>query len=142
MLEALNKTGNVGIARLNCLHPPFDKVEARQAMLYLLNQSDFLKATFGNPKYYQTCPSYFGCGTPMQTDANTDWFKHGVDLAKAKAMFEQVRLQGRAGGRAAGDQHRLHEQLGAVDRRAVGEDRRQGAACRQRLGRRGDAPRR
>ena len=93
-LEVLNKTGNVGIARLNCLHPPFDQVEARQAMLYLLNQSDFLKATFGNPKYYQTCPSYFGCGTPMQTDANTDWFKHGVDLAKAKAMFEKSGYKG------------------------------------------------
>jgi peptide/nickel transport system substrate-binding protein len=93
-LEALNKTGNVGIARLNCLHPPFASVEARQAMLYLLNQSDFMKATFGNPKYYQTCASYFGCGTPMQTDTNTDWFKHGVDLAKAKELFTKSGYSG------------------------------------------------
>jgi peptide/nickel transport system substrate-binding protein len=89
VLQVLNKTGNVGIARLNCLHPPFDRVEARQAMLYLLNQSDFLKATFGNPKYYRTCPSFFGCGTAMETDANTGWFKHGVDLKMAKQLFDK-----------------------------------------------------
>jgi len=93
-IDVLNKTGNVGIARLNCLHPPFASVDARQAMLYLLNQADFLKATFGNPKYYRTCPSYFGCGTPMQTDANTDWFKHGIDLDKAKQLFQQAGYNG------------------------------------------------
>ena len=59
-------------------------------MLHLLNQADFLKASFGNPKYYQTCPSYFGCDNPMQTDANTDWFKQGVDLATAKALFQKA----------------------------------------------------
>ncbi len=93
-IEVLNKTGYVGIARLNCLHPPFASVQARQAMLYLLNQADFLKATFGDPKYYWTCSSYYGCGTPMQTDANTDWFKHGVDLAKAKQLFQQAGYNG------------------------------------------------
>ncbi|MGH7153928.1 MAG: ABC transporter substrate-binding protein, partial [Acetobacteraceae bacterium] len=89
-IVVLNKTGNVGIARPNCLHPPFDSVYARQALLHLLNQADFLKATFGNPKYYQTCPSFFGCNNPMQTDVNTGWFKDGVDLAKAKALFEKA----------------------------------------------------
>ncbi|HSU05456.1 MAG TPA: ABC transporter substrate-binding protein, partial [Acetobacteraceae bacterium] len=93
-IEVLNKTGNVGIARLNCLHPPFESVYARQAMLHLLSQSDFMKATFGNPKYYQTCPSYFGCNNPMQTDANTDWFKQGVDLAKAKDLFQKAGYKG------------------------------------------------
>jgi peptide/nickel transport system substrate-binding protein len=94
VLQVLNKTGNVGIARLNCLHEPFSKVEARQAMLYLLDQKDFLKATFGNPKYYQTCPSYFGCGNAMETDAGTEWFKHGVDLAKAKELFQKSGYKG------------------------------------------------
>ncbi len=89
-IDVLNKTGNVGIARLNCLHPPFESVYARQAMLHLLNQADFLKATFGNPKFYQTCPSFFGCNNPMQTDAGTDWFKQGVDLATAKALFQKA----------------------------------------------------
>ena len=45
------------MCRLNWLHPPFDKVEARQAMLHLIKQEDILKAVFGNPKYYQACGS-------------------------------------------------------------------------------------
>ncbi len=90
----LNKSGNVGIARMNCLHAPFESVHARQAMLHLLHQEDFLKATFGNPKYYQTCPSFFGCNNPMQTDAGTDWFKQGVDLEKAKALFQKSGYKG------------------------------------------------
>ena len=52
-LDVLNKGGNVGMCRLNWLHPPFDKVEARQAMLHLIKQEDILKAVFGNPKYYR-----------------------------------------------------------------------------------------
>lgn len=90
----LNKTGNVGIARMNCLHAPFNSVYARQAMLRLLNQSDFLKATYGNPKYYQTCPSFFGCNNPMETDVGTEWFKQGVDLATAKALFQKAGYKG------------------------------------------------
>ena len=54
-LDVLNKGGNVGMCRLNWLHPPFDKVEARQAMLHLIKQEDILKAVFGNPKYYRSC---------------------------------------------------------------------------------------
>ena len=34
-------------------------------MLYLVNQNDFMKATFGNPKYYGTVTSIFGTNTPM-----------------------------------------------------------------------------
>lgn len=90
----LNKTGNVGIARLNCLHAPFESVDARQAMLYLLNQADFLKATYGNPKYYQVCSSFFGCNNPMQTTAGTEWFKHGIDLKKAKELFQKAGYKG------------------------------------------------
>src|SRR3982751_2613924 len=47
-VEVLNKTGNFGIMRINHLYPPFDKVEARQAMLYLIDQEEFMKASFGN----------------------------------------------------------------------------------------------
>ncbi|HEX5326679.1 MAG TPA: ABC transporter substrate-binding protein [Acetobacteraceae bacterium] len=85
----LNQSGNIGIMRMNCLHPPFESVYARQAMLHLVDQSDFLKASFGNPKYYRTCASFFACGNPMQTDANTGWFKQGVDLAQAKELFKK-----------------------------------------------------
>lgn len=94
-LDVLNKGGNVGMCRLNWLHPPFDKVEARQAMLHLIKQEDILKAVFGNPKYYRTCGSLFGCTGLMQSDANTGWLKGGQDIAKAKELFKKAGYDGR-----------------------------------------------
>ena len=94
-VEVLNQTGNVGWLRMNFLHPPFDKVEARQAMLYLVNQEEYLKASFGNPKYYRKCASNFACGTPMENDENTQWFKEAPNPAKAKELFQKSGYDGR-----------------------------------------------
>jgi peptide/nickel transport system substrate-binding protein len=94
-VEVLNKTGNYGIMRLNFLHPPFNNADARRAMLHLIDQEEFMKATFGNPKYYRKCPSNFACGTPMENDANSDWFKTAPNLAKAKELFQKAGYDGR-----------------------------------------------
>jgi peptide/nickel transport system substrate-binding protein len=94
-LEVLSKGGNVGMCRLNWLHPPFDKVEARQAMLHLIKQEDILKAVFGNPKYYQACGSLFGCTGQMRSDVNTGWFTGGQDIAKARELFRKAGYDGR-----------------------------------------------
>ncbi len=94
-VEVLSKLGNVGWMRLNFLHPPFDKVEARQAMLHLINQEEYVKATFGNPKYFKKCPSNFACGTPMENDENTAWFKEAPNPAKAKELFAKAGYDGR-----------------------------------------------
>lgn len=94
-VEVLNKLGNVGFIRLNWLHPPFDNRKAREAMLYLVNQSDIMKATFGNEEYYRTCASLFGCGTDMENDENTGWFKSAPDLKKAAQLFKEAGYDGR-----------------------------------------------
>jgi peptide/nickel transport system substrate-binding protein len=93
-LELLNKTGNIGWLRMNFLYPPFNNVDARRAMLYLLNQEDFMKASFGNPKYYRKCPSDFGCGVPMENDANTAWFKQAPDPQRAKELLQKSGYKG------------------------------------------------
>lgn len=90
----LDKSGYCGVMRLNWLHPPFNQVKARQAMLYLTNQVDVLKATFGNPKYYNKVESIFGYKTPMANDANAAWFKVAPDLAKAKQLFKESGYKG------------------------------------------------
>lgn len=94
-VDVLNETGNFGWMRLNFLYPPFDNVKARQAMLYLIDQEEFMKATFGDPRYYRKCASDFACGTPMENDANTDWFKAAPDPARAKQLFEEAGYDGR-----------------------------------------------
>ncbi len=94
-VDVINKSGNVGMARLNFLHPPFDKVEARQAMLHLINQEDILKAVVGNPTYYKACGSLFACGGTMENDANLGWFKGGQNIEKAKELFKKAGYDGR-----------------------------------------------
>ena len=49
---------------LNHLHPPFDKKEVRQAVLWGIKQTDFMATVVGDPKRYQSCAAIFGCGVP------------------------------------------------------------------------------
>ena len=90
----LSRLGLVGNIRLNFLHPPFNHVKARQAMLHIVNQESHLKASFADKKYYRPCASMFTCGTPMENDANTDWFKKGPDYDKAKTLFAEAGYKG------------------------------------------------
>jgi peptide/nickel transport system substrate-binding protein len=94
-VEIINKGGNVGMARLNFLHPPFDHPAARQAMLHVIKQADILAATFGNPAYFQECPSLFGCAGNMENDANIGWFEAGPDMERAKQLFQEAGYDGR-----------------------------------------------
>jgi len=88
-VEVLNKLGNYGIVRINHLYPPFNNVDCRKALLYLIDQEEFMKASFGNPKYYRKCGSNFACGTPMENDENTAWFKEAPNIAKAKELLKK-----------------------------------------------------
>lgn len=94
-VEVLNNLGNVGLIRLNHLHPPFDKVEARQAMLALVNQEDYMRACIGNPDYYQICGSQFACGSPMENDAGLEWMAGAPNVEKAKELLAKAGYDGR-----------------------------------------------
>lgn len=94
-LEVINKQGQLGWCRLNFLHPPFNNVKARQAMLRLIHPTDVMKATFGAEKYFRGCYSLFGMGTPMENDANIDWFKEGRNFDKARALIKESGYDGR-----------------------------------------------
>jgi peptide/nickel transport system substrate-binding protein len=84
-VENLNKLGYHSIIRMNWLHPPFDNVKIRQAVLQASNQEDVMKAMIGNPEYYQICGAMFVCGTPLETNAGAvakPDFKKAQDLLK------------------------------------------------------------
>ena len=95
-VEVLNQLGNVGQVRLNHLHPPFDKVEARRAMLHLVNQEDYMRACIGNPNYYQICGSQFTCGSPMENDAGLEWMEGAPNVDLAKELLAKAGYDGRA----------------------------------------------
>lgn len=84
VVEINDPLGNIGFARFNHLHPPFDDVEVRQAALMAMKQEDYLAGAIGDPQFWQTCYSVYPCGTPLENEVGSENIKKGsVDDAKA-----------------------------------------------------------
>ena len=89
----IDPLGTQGWLRPNHLHPPFDNPKARQALLWAVNQTEYLQAIIGDPSLYKACPAYFICGTPNETDIGTEALA-AVDLEKAKALLKEAGYKG------------------------------------------------
>jgi len=79
---------------INHLHPPFDRKEARQALMWGVNQADFLGAIFTDSKRYLTCPAVFGCGGTNESRLGGEPLA-GFDPVKAKSMLVAAGYDGR-----------------------------------------------
>src|SRR5216683_2261292 len=86
-LAELDPLGSMGTLRFNHLHPPFDNVKMRQAVLAAADQVDFLVAYAGDPENWKLCRSFFTCGTPMANDAGSAALTGKRDLDKAKNLI-------------------------------------------------------
>jgi peptide/nickel transport system substrate-binding protein len=61
--------GNIGSFRMNHLHPPFNNLKVRQAVLTALNQEDYMRAIVGDDdKLWKPMASFFTPGTPLYTE--------------------------------------------------------------------------
>ena len=87
--------GTVGYVGINHLHPPFNNVKLRQSLLWIVNQEEMIKPTFADRKWYSTCGGWLTCGSPMESDVNTEWFKNGPNLAKARELMKEGGYDGR-----------------------------------------------
>ena len=77
--------GFAALMRFNQLHPPFNNVKVRQAVLAAVDQADYLMTMAPQPDEYLECKSYFFCGTPMSTGAGSGAMT--ADPAAAKALL-------------------------------------------------------
>src|SRR5690606_21296918 len=85
-LENMVPNGRQFYARLNHLHPPFDKPEIRQAAMVALGQEEHLKTQVGDSDMYRFCKSLFPCGTPYSSDA-TSYYTGKADPKRARQML-------------------------------------------------------
>jgi peptide/nickel transport system substrate-binding protein len=85
--------GSQGMIRMNHLHPPFDNLKARQALLYLVNQTEFLQAMFSDPELYRACGAFFVCGAPLESNAGVE-AGFGKDKAKARQLLAEAGYKG------------------------------------------------
>ena len=90
------KTGGLMIGmRPNHMYPPFNDARARQALLAMVNQSDYMElASGGDPANIRACFSFLGCGAPASSDGGMDGFRK-QDLVKARRLLEEAGYDGR-----------------------------------------------
>lgn len=88
-----NKGGFQGQLRPNHLHPPFNNAKAREALLYMVNQEDYMRAAVGDPNYWRTCFAWLICGGPNASEAGTEAFRK-PNLAKARQLLKESGYNG------------------------------------------------
>jgi peptide/nickel transport system substrate-binding protein len=90
----IDPLGMQGWLRPNCLHPPFDNRNARQALLHMMDQVTYLAYAVGQSEYYRPCYSVFACGGPYTTKIGAaPIVEH--DLAKARQLVQESGYDGR-----------------------------------------------
>jgi peptide/nickel transport system substrate-binding protein len=82
-----NTLGAPGMIRMSHIHPPFNDVRARQALMLLVNQEEILQAMFPDPSLYQVCHAFFICGSPQDTDAGVP---EGLGTPAARERARQL----------------------------------------------------
>ncbi len=88
-----NPTGYNGAMRFNHLHPPFDNVKVRRAVMMAANQTDYMSAvTGGETAGYQTCKSVFPCGSRYGQDIGAEAMQG--DITKARRMLAESGYNG------------------------------------------------
>lgn len=85
--------GSQGMIRMNHIHPPFDKIAARRALLYLVNQQTYLQTMFSDPELYRTCGAFFVCGAPLESAAGVET-EFGANKEKARALMKEAGYNG------------------------------------------------
>ncbi|MFC3694075.1 ABC transporter substrate-binding protein [Chenggangzhangella methanolivorans] len=95
-VDFYNELGSQTMGRMNFLYPPFNDIRIRKAALYALNQESVLQALIGDPEFFQTCPSVYGCGTPLSTEAGEGaaTIAKSGDVEKAKALLKEAGYDG------------------------------------------------
>jgi peptide/nickel transport system substrate-binding protein len=87
--------GYNGYLRMNHLHPPFNDVRARRAILMALSQEDYMRAYVGDDdKMWKPLPGFFTPGTPLYSEEGGDILKNPRNIDGAKKLLAQCGYAG------------------------------------------------
>ena len=94
IVKNIDPLGSMGMIRFNFLHPPFNNEKMRQALLYVVNQRDYVLGIAGDPKNGQPCLSYFTCGTPLASETGADPLKGQRNFDRARQLVKEAGYKG------------------------------------------------
>ena len=116
-VDIADPLGNIGSFRMNHLHPPFNDVRARRAVLMALSQEDYMRAMVGDDNaLWKPLPGFFTPGTPLYTEEGGDILKGPRDIEGAKKLLATVGLCRRARHLSGRPGSADHQGAGRCDR--------------------------
>jgi peptide/nickel transport system substrate-binding protein len=93
-VENIDPLGSLSVMRFNFLQPPFNNQKLREALLYVVNQKDYVLGIAGDEKNGHPCYSYYTCGTPLSTEVGAEPLKGKRDFDKAKKLIQESGYKG------------------------------------------------
>ncbi len=86
----------ISVMRFNHLHAPFNNPLMRQAILSVIDQTEYMTAVNGAdfPEYWSDRCGVFVPGSPLDSDAGMEKLKGKRDLNRARAMIKEAGYQG------------------------------------------------
>ena len=93
-VENIDPLGSMGIIRFNFLQPPFNNQKMREALLYVVDQRDYVLGIAGDEKNGHTCYSFYTCGTPLSSEVGADPLKGKRDFDKARKLILEAGYKG------------------------------------------------
>lgn len=90
-----NSEGSIGVFRPNFLHPPFDDVKVRQALMAAFDQAEFMEVAGGGIKEnWSYCYSFLACNGPDSPENGTEGYRSG-GIEAAKKLVKESTYDGR-----------------------------------------------
>jgi peptide/nickel transport system substrate-binding protein len=142
VVDIADPVGNVGILCMNHLHPPFNDVRARRAILMAISQEDYMHAYVGDDDaLWKPMRGFFTPGTPLYNEEGGEIVKGPRNFDAAKRLLAQSGYAGEpVTCMAAQDQSLPLQGLGRSDGRPPATPRHEGRSCGDRLGYPGRPP--
>ena len=95
MVDIADPLGNIGSFRMNHLHPPFNDVRARRAILTAMSQEDYMRAVVGDDALWKPLPGFFTPGTPLYSEDGGEILKGPRRLDAAKRLLADSGYSGK-----------------------------------------------
>lgn len=94
-VDIADPLGNIGSFRMNHLHPPFNNVKVRRAVLMALDQEDYMRAVVGDDtSLWKRLPGFFTPGTELYSEEGGEVLKGPRNLEAAKKLLAESGYKG------------------------------------------------